>query len=393
MVCSRKYDAAPARVKAPFSDRFFRPCCFSCTCAALGTPFSARGRTGPPLLRGNNVRESSVERRRATTSAPLLLFPDLIVVSQQTTNLTWKHICSYTCGPRSQRLVLPTRSHASHSLGQRHCSVKPSPVHPNAEAVTVLVHIFAEIERLTNTQRTHRKPPLSSSTPSPRPSHIFDKFDATVSPAQVASAFAHEGGTHTGNAYECTSWEDARGLHTETTAHCTRAGIGFSQHTPPQRILQPRTRGRTEGSSRDEQVLTDESVLVRPTDAQKPEPGTPIRSVTGADRTPSEHCHPAISKHACMVSDAFPTLVSRIVAIWSPGCSLLLTDRLPLPPSAPSFPPPPHRCDDDRNHCVRQKSVVACGSQTAQIVCVCVPFVVSQSSSRAKCRILIWAVD
>ena len=33
-----------------------------------------------------------------------------------------------------------------------------------------------------------------------RPSHIFDKFDATVSPAQVASAFAHDSGTHTGNA-------------------------------------------------------------------------------------------------------------------------------------------------------------------------------------------------
>ena len=34
-----------------------------------------------------------------------------------------------------------------------------------------------------------------------------------------------------------------------------------------------------------------------------------------------------------MVSDALPSLVSRFVAIWSPGCSLLLTDRLPLPPS------------------------------------------------------------
>ena len=159
-MCSSKDDAARARVKAPFAERFFHPCCFSCACASLGTPFDARSR----------MEELSVEQRRATTSAPLIVFPDLRVVLQPSTNLTWEHTCSYTCGPRSQRLASPTRSHASHSLGQRHCSVKPSPFHPNAEAVTVLVHIFADIERLTNTrQRTHRKPPLSSSTPSPNP--------------------------------------------------------------------------------------------------------------------------------------------------------------------------------------------------------------------------------
>ena len=134
--------------------------------------------------------------------------------------------------------------------------------------------------------------------------------------------------------------------------------------------------------------MTDERVLVRPTAAQKPERGSPIIS------TPPQHWHPAIWEHACMVSDAFPSLVSRIVAIWSPGCSLLLTDKLPLPPSAPSFPPPPHRRDDDRNHCVRHMSVVACGSTTI-LQCpianvVCVPFVAFQSAWRTKCRILKW---
>ena len=150
--------------------------------------------------------------------------------------------------------------------------------------------------------------------------------------------------------------------------------------------------------------MTDESFLIHPTDAQKPEPYSPVKSATRADRTPSEHWHPAIWEHACMVSDAFPSLVSCIVAISRPGCSLPrvfsrfhhLTDRLLLPPSAPSFPPPPHRRADDRNHCVRHMSVVACGSTTilpspiAKVVCV--PFVAFQSASRAKCRILKWLV-
>ena len=134
--------------------------------------------------------------------------------------------------------------------------------------------------------------------------------------------------------------------------------------------------------------MTDERVLVRPTAAQKPERGSSIIS------TPPQHWNPAIWEHACMVSDAFPSLVSRIVAIWSPGCSLLLKDKLPLPPSAPSFPPPPHRRDDDRNHCVRadvrcctwfnnNPSVSYCQCRVCSFRClsICVA---------AKCRILKW---
>ena len=33
-----------------------------------------------------------------------------------------------------------------------------------------------------------------------RPSHMFDKFDVTVSPAQLGFASAHDSGAHTGNA-------------------------------------------------------------------------------------------------------------------------------------------------------------------------------------------------
>ena len=82
--------------------------------------------------------------------------------------------------------------------------------------------------------------------------------------------------------------------------------------------------------------LTDESFLIHPTDAQKPEPYSPVRSATGADRTPSEHWHPAIWEHACMVSDAFPSLVSVYCSDLKPW---LLSRVLPLPPSHLSLPP------------------------------------------------------
>ena len=79
----------------------------------------------------------------------------------------------------------------------------------------------------------------------------------------------------------------------------------------------------------------------------------------------------------------------------TPASTISQTDSFSLPPLL-SFPPSPHRCDDDRNHCVRHMSVVACGSTTilpspiAKVVCV--PFVAFQSASRAKCRILTWLV-
>ena len=172
------------------------------------------------LLHGDNVRELSVERRRATTSASLPLFPDLSMVFKQTKNVMWEHSCSCTCGPRSQRLASPARSRETKPLGQRHCFVKPSPFHPNVEAATVLAHSFAGIEELTNTrQRTHRKPPLSSGTPSQDPTTFSTSL---TSPSRLRSSPLHVHTTvlrtlatpHLQG--EFTSWEDAEGLHTET---------------------------------------------------------------------------------------------------------------------------------------------------------------------------------
>ena len=126
------------------------------------------------------------------------------------------------CGPRSQRLAYQTRSLETNPLGHRHCSVKPSPFHPNLEAVTFLVHIFAEIERLTNTrQRTHRKSPLSSSTPSPDPATFSTSLTPPSrlrrSPLHLHAKVLHLQG-------EFTSWEDALGLHTETP-HTARVPV------------------------------------------------------------------------------------------------------------------------------------------------------------------------
>ena len=82
-----------------------------------------------------------------------------------------------------------TRSHETNPFSQGHCCVKPSPFHPNAVAVTVLAHIFAEIEGLTNTrQRTHRKRPLSSSTPSQDPATCSTSLR---SPSRLRSGALH----------------------------------------------------------------------------------------------------------------------------------------------------------------------------------------------------------
>ena len=144
--------------KLRFADRFFRPCSFSCT--RLEYCFAATN---------NRDVESLFALTRAGHN-----------------HNAWPH----------QRA-----RHETNPFSQGHCSVKPSRFHPNAEAVTVLTHIFDEIEGLTNTrQRTHRKPPLSFHHSVTRPSHMFDKFEVTVSLAQCRFAFAHDGGTHTAKA-------------------------------------------------------------------------------------------------------------------------------------------------------------------------------------------------
>ena len=121
-----------------------------------------------------------------------------------------------------------TRSHETIPFSQGHCSVKPSPFHPNAEAVTVLAHMFAEIEGLTNTrQRTHRKPPLSSSTSS---QDLATFSTSLMSPSRLCSGALHLHTTAvrtlatTHLHCDFTSWEDVLGLHTETP-HTARVRV------------------------------------------------------------------------------------------------------------------------------------------------------------------------
>ena len=171
---------------------------------------------------------------------------------------------------------------------------------------------------------------------------------------------------------EFTSWEDAQGLHTETPHTARVRELSFPQHSPAQLILQPKVAGKHGGifprGAHDLRTsLTDESVLVRPTVAQKPEAGSPVKSATGIDMTPSQHRHPTIQEHACMVrhlSFAGALLRSGVWLLSSPSPSLPLppsrSDSLSLLLSLPSFlPPPPHRrlqppslCNADVRSCM-----------------------------------------
>ena len=316
-------------------------------------------------------------------------------------------MCSYTCGPQSQRLASSNAVARNNLFWPRTLFGEAITVPPRRGGCDCLGTHFRPNRGLTNTrQRTHRKPPLSSSTPSQDPATCSTSL---TSPSRLRSSPLHVHTTVRTLATphlhcDFTSWEDALGLHTETPRIAPHNApireLSVPQHTPAQRILQPKIAEKLGGifprlSAHLRTTSPDDSVLVRPTLAQKPEPGSPIRSATGVDLPPSRHWHPTIPEHACVVSDAFPSSVSRIVAIRSAGCSLLLTDR-PLPPSVPTFPPPPHRRDDDHHHCIEQMSVVACGSQTilpsltAHVVCVrCVVF---PSASLSSCRVLTWLV-
>ena len=166
------------------------------------------------FLHWTNVRGLSVERRGATSSAPLLLFPDLSIVFPSNNNRDVESMFAliraghdYNAWPRQ------TRSHETNSFSQGHCSVKPSPFHPNAEGVTLLVHIFAETEGLTSTR------PLSSSTSSQDRATFSTSLTSLCrlcsSPLHVHTtvvrtlATPHQQG-------EFTLGEDAQGLHTET---------------------------------------------------------------------------------------------------------------------------------------------------------------------------------
>ena len=116
-------------------------------------------------------------------------------------------------------------------------------------------------------------------------------------------------------------------------------------------------RGWTEASSRDEQIifgpsLTDDSVLLRPTVAQKLEAGSPVKSATGIDMTLLNIGIPQSGSTRAWCQTRFlrwrrvqyrsGALAALSFLTFSPTTTI--TVRLPPPSSAPSFlPPPPHR--------------------------------------------------
>ena len=136
-------------------------------------------------------------------------------------------------------------------------STGASPFHPNAEAVTVLAHMFAEIEGLTNTrQRTHRKPPLSSITPSQDPATCSTSLR---SPSRLRSGALHLHTTAVRTLAtphvqgDFTSWEDVLGPHTETP-HNARVRVtrfpawrvtesGVREPSSPTRTQKPKSYG------------------------------------------------------------------------------------------------------------------------------------------------------
>ena len=160
------------------------------------------------------------------------------------------------------------------------------------------------------------------------------------------------------------------GLHAETP-HNARVRVSDFRTTCPRRESFSHVRTSRCGEGRRDlremsrvilrTSLADESVLVRPTAAQKPEPGAVSSGVPLVPTwTPSQHWHPAIWERACMVLDAFPSLYRAVYRSDLDHWLLSPSRPLPLPPShrQTSFslsPPlpfllPPHRCDDDHHH-------------------------------------------
>ena len=153
------------------------------------------------FLHWTNVRGLSVERRGATSSALLLVFPDLSIVFHQTTIVMWKHTCSYTCGPRLQRLAPPKAVARNKPLQPRTLISEAITVSPKRSGCDSLGAHYRRNRGVDKHAATH--PPQTSTQfqhSVTRPSHTFDKFDVTVSPVQWGFACAHDGGTHTGNA-------------------------------------------------------------------------------------------------------------------------------------------------------------------------------------------------
>ena len=171
---------------------------FPCTCASLGTPFPARGRMSPPLLHGNNnVRELSVKKTQSHNERSTARLSDLRIVFQQTTNSTWK-----ACLLLHVRATITTPGLIS-ALARINLSwprtlfCEAITVPPKCRGCDCLGTHFRRNRGVDKHAAMH---PPQTSTQFQHPSHMFDKFEVTVSPAQWGFAFAHDGGTHAGNA-------------------------------------------------------------------------------------------------------------------------------------------------------------------------------------------------
>ena len=75
-MCSSNDDAARARVKAPFADRFFRPCCFPVPAPPSRLPSLREVAWVHHLLHwNNNVRELSVQKTQSHVERSTAPFP------------------------------------------------------------------------------------------------------------------------------------------------------------------------------------------------------------------------------------------------------------------------------------------------------------------------------
>ena len=242
----------------------FRPCCFSCTCASLGTPFLARGHMGPPLFAREQQRARVISRTtRNHNERSTARFPRLEYCFAPTNN---RDVETYVLLHLRAPITTPglTSALARIKLSwPRKLFCETITVPPRRGGCDCLGTHFRPNRGLTNTrQRTHRKPPLSSNTPSQDPATCSTSL---TSPSRLRSSPLHVHTTVRTLATphlhcDFTSWEDALGLHTETPRIAPH-NAPIRELSGPRSIRQydesssQRLRERTEGSSRDEQII------------------------------------------------------------------------------------------------------------------------------------------
>ena len=139
------------------------------------TSFLARSRMGPPPLFALDQRARVISRTtRSHIERSTAPFPRRESCFPSNNNRDVESMFALTrAGHDHDAWPRRTRSHETNPFSQGHCSVKPSPFHPNAEAVTVLAHMFARLGEVdkhacnaphTSTQFQHVTRPSTCST-------------------------------------------------------------------------------------------------------------------------------------------------------------------------------------------------------------------------------------